>query len=92
MVLTQEAFIRGFQEQGTRSTQFHPEHARMLFDLLIPDQLKERMRTDAEPLVYIVDADTAQYPWEMLARRSAQGPEMLATRFGRASPVSDALA
>jgi CHAT domain-containing protein/pimeloyl-ACP methyl ester carboxylesterase len=82
MVLTQEAFIRGFQEQGTRSTQFHPEHARMLFDLLIPDQLKERMRTDAEPLVYIVDADTAQYPWEMLARRSAQGPEMLATRFG----------
>ena len=82
MVLTQEAFISGFQEQGTRSTQFHPEHARMLFDLLIPDQLKERMRTDAEPLVYIVDPDTAQYPWEMLARRSAQGLEMLALRFG----------
>jgi CHAT domain-containing protein len=82
MVLTQEAFISGFQEQGTRSTQFHPEHARMLFDLLIPDQLKERMRTDAEPLVYIVDPDTAQYPWEMLARRSARGVEMLATRFG----------
>jgi hypothetical protein len=40
------------------------------------------MRTDAEPLVYIVDPDTAQYPWEMLARRSAQGLEMLATRFG----------
>ena len=54
----------------------------MLFDLLIPDRLKERMRTDAEPLVYIVDAETAQYPWEMLARRSAQGLEMLATRFG----------
>ncbi|HET9535422.1 MAG TPA: CHAT domain-containing protein, partial [Mesorhizobium sp.] len=81
-VMTQEAFIRGFQEQGTRSTQFRPEDALMLFDLLIPDRLKERMRTDAEPLIYLVDAETAQYPWEMLARRSAQRLEMLATRFG----------
>ncbi len=49
-----------------RDTQFKPETARTLFELLIPNELKDVFSQQGR-LVMVVDQTTANYPWELMA-------------------------
>jgi len=50
---------------SVRDTQFKPESARTLFELMIPNALKDSLVQQSR-LVMVVDAETAAYPWELM--------------------------
>jgi tetratricopeptide (TPR) repeat protein len=50
---------------SVRDTQFKPESARTLFELMIPNALKDSLVQQSR-LVIVVDAETATYPWELM--------------------------
>jgi pimeloyl-ACP methyl ester carboxylesterase len=52
-----------------------------LFELLVPNTLKERANTEAN-VVLIVDDESAQYPWELMAEWVQGIPQPLAVRKG----------
>jgi CHAT domain-containing protein/esterase/lipase superfamily enzyme len=58
-------------------TAFRAQEARALFQLMIPNDLKGGLAHVAR-VVFVVDADTAAYPWELLM----DGEEPLCTRMG----------
>jgi pimeloyl-ACP methyl ester carboxylesterase/tetratricopeptide (TPR) repeat protein len=47
-------------------TRFKPESARTLFELMIPNALKDSLVQQSR-LVIVVDSETAAYPWELMA-------------------------
>jgi pimeloyl-ACP methyl ester carboxylesterase len=51
---------------SVRDTQFKMESARTLFELMIPNALKDTL-AQLSRLVMVVDAETAAYPWELMA-------------------------
>lgn len=48
-------------------TQFRPEESRVLFELMIPNELKSGL-AQVDKLVLVVDAEAAAYPWELMSR------------------------
>ena len=58
-------------------TRFRLEEARALFELIVPNDLKDGLAQLAR-VVFVVDAETAAYPWELMT----DGREPLATRMG----------
>jgi len=58
-------------------TRFRIEEARALFELIVPNDLKDGL-SQLSRVVFVVDAETAAYPWELMT----DGKEPLATRLG----------
>ncbi len=69
---TQRALVDRFVEQAIRSTHDSREVSRTLFELLLPNQLKEQA-PDADDVVLLLDEAAARYPWELLG--DPGGPE-----------------
>ncbi len=92
-VLTDRArvddFVRGTERQvlepilraATRQTAWDEGLSTMLFQLLIPRDLRSYVQ-DRVHMVLIVDEDAANYPWELLAQRTRAGVEPLAVQCG----------
>ncbi len=59
-----DSFIR----QASQSPGANPEVAKTLFEMLLPNRLKELAPRQAD-LVLLVDAASARYPWELLEDR-----------------------
>ena len=51
---------------SVRDTQFKVEAARTLFELMIPNELKDTLLQQSR-LVMVVDAETSTFPWELMA-------------------------
>lgn len=47
-------------------TQFRKEEARVLFDLMIPSDLKDGL-AQLDNVIFVVDEETAPYPWELMS-------------------------
>ena len=47
------------------STAYSPDHARALFELMVPNDLKDSMG-QLSRVVFVVDGETSQYPWELM--------------------------
>ena len=82
-------FVRGTERQvlepilgaATRQTAWDKDLSTMLFQLLIPRDLRSYAQ-DRVAMVLIVDEDAANYPWELLAQRTRAGVEPLAVQSG----------
>lgn len=66
LIPTQRRLIDGFVEHSIGDSAWRPEVARTLFELLIPNQLKEYAPNDQD-LLLVVDQHAARYPWELIA-------------------------
>jgi len=62
---------------SVRDSRFRPESARTLFELMIPNALKDTL-AQLSRLVMVVDAETASYPWELMA----DGPLPICVEIG----------
>ncbi len=62
----QPELIDTLVQLSIRDTQFKVETARSLFELLIPNELKDVFAQQGR-LVMVVDPTTANYPWELMA-------------------------
>ena len=65
-------------------TRFRAEEARALFELIVPNDLKDGL-AQLSRVVFVVDAETAAYPWELMT----DGKEPLATRMGLVRQLQD---
>jgi pimeloyl-ACP methyl ester carboxylesterase len=68
LLATQRALVDRFIAQSIRTTRDDRIVARTLFELLLPNELKEQA-PDQDDLVLILDEDAARYPWELLEDR-----------------------
>lgn len=78
---TQGKFIKKAVENALSSPRYAEELATLLFNLLIPNSIKELVSAETD-LVLVLDSKSAQYPWELLAERTRNGVEPLAVRMG----------
>ncbi|CAN5457234.1 hypothetical protein BH18ACI2_BH18ACI2_10110 [soil metagenome] len=76
---TQRELINSFIEKAVHSPTYDEKLASTLFELLLPNVLKEQTQVEAS-LVLVLDKDAAQYPWELLKQRGGSQP--LAVRMG----------
>ncbi len=65
LLATQRALVDRFVEQAIRTTQDNRQVSRTLFELLLPNELKEAA-PDQDNVVLLLDEDAARYPWELL--------------------------
>jgi len=70
---------------SVRETQFKSDAANTLFELLVPNELKD-MLAQQSWLVLIVDSDTASYPWELMVDRQ----EPLSAKVGMVRQLATA--
>jgi pimeloyl-ACP methyl ester carboxylesterase len=68
LVATQRALVETFVKQSISSTRNEPDVCRTLFELLIPNAIKEQS-PNRDNLVLVLDEEAARFPWEMLANR-----------------------
>jgi pimeloyl-ACP methyl ester carboxylesterase len=68
VVATQRELVDQFVRSTIRSTRHDSELTRTLFELLLPNELKERA-PDRRSLVLVLDEAAARYPWELLENR-----------------------
>ena len=73
----QPELVERLIQTSIAQTRFRPEEARALFELIVPNDLKDGLAQLAR-VVFVVDAETAAYPWELMT----DGKEPLATRMG----------
>jgi tetratricopeptide (TPR) repeat protein len=78
---TQWALIRHYLDTYGKSTEYDTDLAVVLFETLIPNGLKDRMR-DGTSLVLVVNDTSARYPWELLAFRTKEDVRPLASNIG----------
>jgi hypothetical protein len=86
---TQRLLVDRFIEEAIRTTSNDQAISRTLFELLLPNEIKEQA-PDQDDLVLLLDEASARYPWEILEDpKSKDGP--FAVRHGLirqlASPV-----
>jgi tetratricopeptide (TPR) repeat protein len=74
---TQRRLVDRLVKKAIRSTVYDRKLSVSLFELLVPNDLKEQ----AENVVLMVDREAAQYPWELMTERS-QMDKPLVTRIG----------
>jgi hypothetical protein len=67
-------------------TQFHPDSARTLFELMVPNDLKDGLG-QLSNVVFVVDGHTSTYPWELMTD-GGDGP--LCTRVGMVRQLQSA--
>jgi CHAT domain-containing protein len=63
--------------EAVYQTDYNPQISTTLYELLLPNELKSQ----SENLVLVLDSDSAQYPWELLADRGFE-QKPLAVRIG----------
>lgn len=61
----------GFIRQASRSPISNPEVAKTLFEMLLPNRLKDSAPSQGD-MVLLVDRASARYPWELLEDRWSQ--------------------
>lgn len=74
---TQRRVIDLLVEQSINKTLYEKELSVSLYELLVPNALKDR----AENVVLVLDRESAQYPWELMTDRTRPN-EPLSTRLG----------
>ena len=62
---TQRALVDRFVEEAIRTTQDNRSVSRTLFEMLLPNELKEQA-PDQDDIVLMLDEEAARYPWELL--------------------------
>ena len=67
---TQRDLVDRFVEQAIRTTQNDRAVSHTLFELLLPNELKEAA-PDEDDIVLLLDEESARYPWELLEDPSA---------------------
>ncbi len=70
---------------SVRETQFKSDAANTLFELLVPNELKDTLAQQSW-LVLIVDSNTASYPWELMVDRQ----EPLSAKVGMVRQLATA--
>lgn len=79
---TQRGFIEELVRRAIKSAAGADALATVLFSLLVPNSLKDQARAEAD-LLLVLDAASAQYPWELLAERTRDDKiDPLALRAG----------
>ncbi len=73
----QPELIERLIQASINQTRFRPNEARALFELLVPNDLKDGL-AQLSRVIFVVDAETAQFPWELMT----DGKEPLAVRMG----------
>jgi CHAT domain-containing protein/pimeloyl-ACP methyl ester carboxylesterase len=84
---TQRQLIDGFVRDAIATAEPDPGTASTLFELLVPNTLKE-YAPDQNDLVLIVDEASARYPWELMADRRTASAEPIAVRAGLVRSLS----
>jgi hypothetical protein len=79
--LVQRALIDSFVEAAETTTSYNSEVSSTLFELLLPNDLKDQAHEQTD-LVLQLDDTTAQYPWELLTERLRGQAEPFATTVG----------
>ncbi len=77
----QRALIDPLVSEASSNPWYNEATAKTLFELLIPNPLKDQTREEAD-LVLLLDDRTVQYPWELLTERSPERAEPLGTCVG----------
>lgn len=77
---TQRKLVDNFVSQAIRSTTNTRATAVTLFELLLPNDLKDQM-DDQDHILLMVDEESARYPWELLQDRRGD-PVPPATKHG----------
>lgn len=62
---TQRGIVERYLDEATAESVTQPQVARTLFELLLPNEIKERA-TDERNVVLVVDDQAARYPWELM--------------------------
>lgn len=78
---TQRDLVDRFLDEAVTTTANDPQVASTLFELLVPNRLKEAA-PDQRDLVLVVDRGAARYPWELLQDRTDPEHMPLAVRAG----------
>ncbi len=61
----QPELIERLVRASISSTAYNPDHSRALFELMVPNDLKDSMG-QLSRVVFVVDGETSQYPWELM--------------------------
>ncbi|MCI0620966.1 MAG: CHAT domain-containing protein [Acidobacteria bacterium] len=69
---TQRALVDRFVEEAIRTTQDDRSVSRTLFEMLLPNELKEQA-PDQDDIVLMLDEEAARYPWELLEDPGGSG-------------------
>jgi hypothetical protein len=77
----QPGLVDGLVAETIATTAYDEDLSATLFELLLPNDLKEQMR-DQTNVIFVVNETSAGYPWELLAQRSRKGVRPLSTQFG----------
>jgi CHAT domain/Lecithin:cholesterol acyltransferase len=72
LLSTQRQLVDQYIEGAIASTRDNRAVARTLFDLLLPNELKESA-PDQDNVVLLLDEESARYPWELLEDGSREG-------------------
>jgi tetratricopeptide (TPR) repeat protein/alpha-beta hydrolase superfamily lysophospholipase len=67
--------------EAVQNKAFDPKVASALYELLVPNDIKDASRTEADVLL-VLDRSAARYPWEVLADRLRLGTAPLVTQLG----------
>jgi pimeloyl-ACP methyl ester carboxylesterase len=78
---TQRTLVDQFIERTLATTRHDKSVARTLFDLLLPNELKESA-PDQDNLVLLLDDESARYPWELLESSDSRGQGPFAIDHG----------
>lgn len=81
VVATQRLLVDDLIRRAIASTNPDPGLGATLFELLIPNAMKEEA-PDREDMVLVVDEEAARYPWELLEDRIGEGRKPLAVDRG----------
>jgi pimeloyl-ACP methyl ester carboxylesterase len=80
VVATQRKLVDQFVARTIRDTRSNPELTRTLFELLLPNAIKDQA-PDRESLVLVLDEEAARYPWELLENRAeGEGSKLALSR------------
>jgi hypothetical protein len=72
LLAPQRALVDEFIEQSIRTTRDNRVAARTLFELLLPNEIKDQA-PEQDDTIFIVDEEAARYPWELLDDRFSRG-------------------
>jgi hypothetical protein len=81
LVPKQRAIVDGFLATVTSSTRLDSQLGGTLFEILVPNRIKE-LAPERRDLLVQLDAESARYPWEMLFDPLAEDSEPLGVTAG----------
>ncbi len=77
----QQGLVNAYIQEAIADTHYDEELSVALFELLLPNDLKDQMRDKAN-VIWVVDDRTSEYPWELLAQRTRGSVERLSSTLG----------